>query len=775
MRFLLSLALCATCAIAAPRVTISFNDDWRFLKSDAAGAEKADFNDAAWRTVTVPHDWSIEGPFDEKNPTGGAGAFLPAGTGWYRRHFSAAPAWNGRRVFIEFDGVMANSDVWINGEHLGKRPYGYVSFRYEMTGKLKPENVLAVRCDNSAQPASRWYAGAGIYRNVRLVVTDPVHIDQWGTFVTTPKATAAAATVHVASSVVNQSGKERTVAMQVVLVDPRGKAIATRRTKPIAVAAGKAAGFEEAIEVGKPELWDLGHPAMYKLVATVVEGENALDLESTPFGIRDAHFDAATGFWLNGRNFKLKGVCLHQEVGGLGIAVPDRAWERRIASLQQLGVNAIRTAHNPPSPSFLDICDRMGVLVMDELFDQWTVAKNPYDYHLYFREWSKIDVRDTVKRDRNHPSVILYSAGNEIRDTPKQEMAKEILRGLVDTFHEFDPSRPVTQALFRPNASRDYDDGLADMLDVIGQNYRENEILKAHEDKPSRKIVGTENGHDRSIWLALRDHPAYAGQFLWTGTDYLGESRQWPIVGAGSGLLDRTGAIKPAGLERASWWSEQPVVHMARRVARAQATPQDPGFTPLRRTQTVFADWTPSNLDAHEESVEVYSNCDEVELLLNGKSLGSKPINADASPRAWTVPFEAGLLRAIGKSKGAIVASEELRTAGLAAKVALSVDRPKLSWDWNDVAYVTARVVDTNGITIPGANNLVQFKVSGPGVIAAVDNADNSSHEMFQASLRHAYEGECVAIIRAGGSGRIVITASAEGLEGGSVAIEAAR
>ena len=723
----------------------------------------------------MPHDWSIEGPFDEKNPTGGAGAFLPAGTGWYRRHFSAPPAWDGRRVFIEFDGVMANSDVWINGEHLGRRPYGYVSFRYELTGHLKSENVLAVRCDNSAEPASRWYAGAGIYRNVRLAVTDPVHIDQWATFVTTPKATAAAATVHVASSVVNQSDKERTVAMQFMLVDPSGKAIVTRRTKPVAIAAGKSAGFEQTIEVDKPELWDLGHPAMYKLVASVTEGANSLDLESTPFGIRDAHFDAATGFWLNGRNFKLKGVCLHHELGGLGAAVPDRAWERRIASLQQLGVNAIRTAHNPPSPDFLDICDRMGVLVMDELFDQWTVAKNPYDYHLYFREWSKIDVRDTVKRDRNHPSIILYSAGNEIRDTPQQEMAKQILRGLVDTFHEFDPSRPVTQALFRPNASHDYDDGLADILDVIGQNYRENEILKAHEDKPSRKIVGTENGHDRSIWLALRDHPAYAGQFLWTGTDYLGESRQWPVIGAGSGLLDRTGAIKPAGLERASWWSEQPVVHLARRVARAQATPQDPGFTPLRRVQTVFADWTPSNLEAHEESVEVYSNCDEVELLLNGKSLGSKPINADASPRVWTVPFEVGLLHAVGKNKGAIVASEDFRTAGRPVKVVLSADRPTLAWNWNDVAYVTARVVDANGITIPGANNLVEFKVSGPGAIAAVDNADNSSHEPFQASSRHAYQGECVAIIRAGGSGRIVITASAGGLEGGSVAIEAAR
>ena len=291
-----------------------------------------------------------------------------------------------------------------------------------------------------------------------------------------------------------------------------------------------------------------------------------------------------------------------------------------------------------------------------------------------------------MKRDRNHPSVILYSAGNEIRDTPKADLAKEILRGLVDTFHEFDPTRPVTQALFRPNVSHDYEDGLADILDVVGQNYRENELLKAHEDKPSRKIVGTETQHDRRAWLAMRDNAPYAGQFLWSGIDYFGESRRWPVVGAGSGLLDRTGAVKPAGLERESWWSEKPVVHIVRRVGRAQATPDDPGFNPLQRVQSVFADWTPSNLSAHEETVEVYSNCDEVELLLNGKSLGSKPLPRDASPRVWTVAYVAGSIRAIGKNKGNAAVSEELRTAGRAAKILLSADRrnsPLVGMTWH--------------------------------------------------------------------------------------------
>ena len=449
--------------------------------------------------------------------------------------------WAGRCVYIDFDGVMANSDVWINGAYLGKRPYGYVSFRYELTGHLKfgakADNVIAVRAENSEQPASRWYAGAGIYRHVRLVAVDPVHIEQWATFVSTPKVAAESATVRVQSAVVNRSQAARTVAMQFMVVDPQDRGVGGARTKTVSIEAGKTAAFDATIDVRRPEFWGLEHPALYKVLAIVVEGGEFQDSESTSFGIRDAHFEAATGFWLNGQNFKLKGVALHDEAGGLGTAVPDSVWERRIAALKALGVNAIRTAHNPPSPEFLDICDRMGVLVMDEMFDCWTVAKNKYDYHLYFSDWSKDDTRDTVKRDRNHPSVVLYSAGNEIRDTPQAELARRILRGLIDTFHEFDPTRPVTQALFRPNASHDYDDGLADMLDVIGQNYREDEILKAHADKPTRKIVGTENGHDRRIWLALRDNPPYAGQFLWTGIDYLGESRRWPVVGAGSGLL----------------------------------------------------------------------------------------------------------------------------------------------------------------------------------------------------------------------------------------------
>jgi beta-galactosidase len=758
------------------RVVTSFDADWRFLKADAAGAEAADFDDTSWRRLDVPHDWSIEGPFDERNPTGGAGGFLPAGIGCYRKHFNVPPEYAGRRVFIEFDGVMANSSVWINGALLGKRPYGYVSFSYELTGHLNfgsKTNVVAVRVDNSAQPASRWYSGAGIYRHVRLVVTNPIHIEQWSTFVTTTHVAADKATVHIVTTIRNQSDSATSVATGFTLLDPDGRQAGAAQTSPQTVPAGGSADFSQTIAVTGPRLWDLDQPALYRAVATALNGPAAVDDDIIYFGIRELRFDAASGFWLNGRNFKIKGVCLHHDAGALGAAVPARAWERRLVSLKQLGVNAVRTAHNPPSPDFLDLCDRIGLLVMDEMFDCWTVAKNPYDYHLYFDEWARIDTRDTVRRDRNHPSVVLYSAGNEIRDTPKSDLAKRILKGLVDVCHEFDPTRPVTQALFRPNVSHDYDDGLADLLDVVGTNYRDEELLAAHRARPDRKIIGTEQGHDLKTWLACRDNPAHAGQFLWTGIDYLGESRRWPVIAAGSGLLDRTGAAKPMAYERQSWWAQAPVVHLVRRINPAQTTAADPGFEPLTRRQSQFADWTPGNANAHDENVEAYSNCDEVELLINGRSLGSRAATPDGSPGKWTVPYEPGVLKAIARNKGQVVASDLLRTAGKPSKVVLSADRSRLAIDWDDVSYLSAMVVDRDGVPIPNSADLIRFQIAGPGVIVAVDNGDNSSHESFQAAERHAFQGRCVVIIRAlKGAGPITITASSPGLAGSSIAID---
>jgi beta-galactosidase len=791
IRASLLAAVCLSPLLATARTTDNFDSGWRFHKADAAGAEQNNFNDAAWQKLDVPHDWSIEGPFAATNKTGGAGAFLPGGIGWYRKHFSLPKDDAGKCVFVEFDGVMHNSDVWINGFHLGHRPNGYVSFSYELTGHLNfgGDNVIAVRADTSAQPASRWYAGAGIYRHVRLVVTEPIHIAKNGVFVSTPKVSATEVTVRIETSVINESAAPREITVQTKLVSPAGKTVASVETAITATGtpasgparsnqnlrrAGSETGapndgrFIQQIIFPKPQLWKLDDPKLYSMVSEVRAGEKVLDAVTNSFGIRDAHFAADTGFWLNGKNFKLSGVCLHADGGAFGAAVPLAIWEARLKALKTLGVNAIRTAHNPPAPEFLDLCDRLGLLVMDEFFDCWTMAKTPFDYHLYFDEWSKTDERDTILRDRNHPSVILYSVGNEIHDTPQAEKAKRSLRGLVDVAHAADPTRPVTQALFRPNVSHDYDDGLADLLDVVGQNYREQEILAAHAQKPSRKILGTENTHDRKQWTAVRDHAPYAGQFLWTGIDYLGEARKWPTVGHGSGLLDRTGAIRPLARERQSWWSATPMIAVNRRVSSGDLMPTDPGYGgEERHTQVVFADWTPRSLEPHNETVEVYANGKEVELFLNGQSLGQKEINADASPRNWQVPFAPGVLKAVATDEtGKVVATDELRTAGRPAKIVLATETKNLSPDFDDVAIVRAKITDADGIEIPRARDFISFQVSGPGVIAAVDNGDNASHELFQTNSRQAYQGECVAFVKATGApGKITVIASATGLE----------
>ncbi|MDR3458388.1 MAG: glycoside hydrolase family 2 TIM barrel-domain containing protein [Verrucomicrobiae bacterium] len=781
LRAIIIAASCLSGLIASAPAAENFDAGWLFLKADAPGAEQAAFADSTWRQLDLPHDWSIEGPFAETNQTGGAGAFLPSGIGWYRKHFSLPQSDAGRSVAIGFDGVMQNSDVWINGFHLGHRPFGYVSFNYALTGHLNfgGDNVIAVRCDTSAQPASRWYSGAGIYRHVRLTVTDPVHLTEHGVFISTPEVTAAKATVRIQTLVTNEDAVIHEVKIRTTLLSPNGKTVATIESD-LDLTNGTAETVSQQISFPKPQLWNLDDPKLYHAVSEIISDQAVsagvvLDDATNNFGIRDARFTSDRGFVLNGKKVVLYGVCLHHDGGAFGAAVPLAIWEQRLKALRSLGANAIRTAHNPPAPEFLNLCDHMGFLVMDELFDCWTVAKNPYDYHLYFNDWSPIDAADSVRRDRNHPSVVLYSVGNEIHDTPNADLAIPILRGLVAVCHTNDPTRPVTQALFRPNVSHDYDDGLADLLDVVGTNYRDNELLAAQRAKPERKIIGTEQRHDRQTWLWLRDNPSHSGQFLWTGVDYLGESQHWPLVNHSSGLLDRTGNVKPMAFERQSWWSPAPMVRLARRTAPNDRMPDDPGYGgPELHTQVQFADWNPRNTAPHDETVEAYSNCREVELFLNGKSLGSQAIHADASPRIWKVPFAPGTLKAVARNNGKVVAKDELLTAGKAAKIVLSTETKKLSPGWDDVAIVRATIVDAHDITVPRADALVSFKISGPGVIAAVDNADPVSHEPFQAAERHAFQGGCVAFVKATAtSGKITLAATAAGLSAGSLTLKA--
>lgn len=779
------LVLISISAVASSRTITSFDASWRFHRGDLVNAEQPAFNDADWQVIDVPHDWSIEGPFDEHARAGGAGGFLPTGIAWYRKHFSLNETQRGRRFFIEFDGVMSRSGVWINGMHIGHRPYGYSSFRYELTPHLRfgegeqNANVLVVRADAAAQPASRWYAGSGIYRHVRLIETGDVYASPWSTFVTA-SVNGDDALVRVTSEAMNRA-RTLSAALHVEVIDPNGKSIARASGSTHELPAQRAVALAVEAKLRRPRRWDIQEPALHHAVVRIVASDGkVLDEERIAFGIREFRFDAASGFWLNGRHLKIKGVALHADAGAFGMAAPLSFWERRLKGMQALGVNAIRTAHHPFDPAVLDLCDRLGLLVFNEAFDMWTVAKTPHDYHLFFTDWSSIDARDFVKRDRNHPSVFLWSIGNEIHDTPYPLVAKSIAERLLNVFHENDPTRPVTMALFRPNTTGDYQNGLADLFDVVGQNYRENELTAAHEEKPTRKIIGTENSKNRVSWLAVRDYAPYSGMFLWSGTDYLGEADRmgWPAISNPSGLVDRTDVVKPIGLERAAWWADQPVVFIARRVSEQFDNSAMPTMTavamPAPAGPGALADWSPANRDPHDEQVEVYSNAERVELFLNARSLGSKPKPLDDAPRSWTVPFAPGVIRAVAYDGGSRVAEHALRTAREPSRLELIAEQRELAPGFDHVAFVRVEVVDANGTRVPNASHEIVVDVTGSGVLAAFDNGDVFDHTAFRSPRRKALDGRALLMVRATqNSGDIRIKASAAGLEPAEAVIRA--
>jgi beta-galactosidase len=799
---------------ARARETMPFNAGWRFSKGDAAGAATPGFDDSGWEAVDVPHDWAIAGPWDRENPTGRGGGYVPSGVAWYRKTFTLPEADAGKRVLVTFDGVMAYSSIYMTGEKVGGRPNGYIPEVCDLTDHIKfgGENVLAVKSDTTIQPASRWYAGAGIYRKVELAVVDPVHVAPWGVYVTTPVAEKDRAVVQVRATVVNDSGEDRAIDFKTVLRGPDGATFERAQDRPTQrmVRAGASVTVSEFVFVENPKLWRTDAPHLYVAETKVVTADpgaferrggrrgrggegrreedastpfvsGELDAVATTFGIRKAEFSAESGFLLNGEPIKLKGVCLHHDGGAVGAAVPNDVWEYRLSRLRELGVNAVRCAHNPPSRDFLDVCDRMGFLVMNEMFDAWKRGKpgGERGLNLYFEEWWAADLRDAVMRDRNHPSVILWSAGNEIHDTPNEEDAKKTLAGIVAAFKRYDPDTPVTQGLFRPNVSNDYYNGLADMLDVVGTNYRDEELLQAWNNNPTRKLVGTEQRHELATWVWARDYPQHSGQFLWSGMDYLGEAG-WPNKGSQFGLLDRTGGVRERGWQRQSWWLDEPVVRVVRTIGVARRPggvdgPEDGG---RNRTRQV-ANWTPDDADgAGTQEVTVYSNCEEVELFLNGVSLGAKgrPESDPDDPRTWNVEFAPGTLRAVGRNGGRDAAEYELKTAGAPARLVLEASKVRLANDFDSVAIVTATVVDAEGVVSPNNAHLVRFAIDGPGRVVAVDNGVPASDEPFQASERLTDEGDCIAIVRAtADDGAFTLTASAEGLESAAQEIRIGR
>jgi beta-galactosidase len=774
------------------RTVADFDKGWRFNLGDVPDGEKLDVKDGAWRVLDLPHDWSIEGKFSKDNPATPEGGALPGGIGWYRKTFTVPASSKNKLVYIDFDGVYQKSTVWINGHELGFRPNGYISFRYDLTPYLNfgGTNTIAVKVDNSVQPNSRWYSGSGIYRNVWLTTTDKVAVDHWGTYVITPSVTDKLAEVKVVASILNATHAQQPVTITTTILNAEGKPVATSTSNTILKNASTR--FTQDIKINDPILWSVEKPYLYK-VLTKISGKNSADSYITPIGIRYFNFDADKGFSLNGKFMKILGVCDHHDLGSLGAAINTRGLERQLQMLKAMGCNGIRTSHNPPAPELLELCDKLGFIVMDEAFDCWEWQKVKYDYHLYFKEWHKRDLEDQVLRDRNHPSVIIWSIGNEIpqqSDTSALRLAPE-LAGIV---HSLDKTRPITTANDNPGKGNKIIQSGA--IDLVGYNYHEFDYATFHDRYPGKKFIATETtsglemrGHydmpsdsvrvwpsrydkpftdgnpDNSVsaydnvrpgwgstheatWKVMKKYDFLSGMFIWTGFDYLGEPTpySWPSRSSYFGIIDLAGFPKDVYYMYQSEWTNKTVLHIF------------PHWN-----------WTPGKL------VDVwafYNNADEVELYLNGKSLGVKKKTGDDLHIMWRVKYEPGTLKAVSRKNGKVVLTREIHTAGAPAKIELVADRKNIKADGKDLSFITVKILDKDGNVVPNADNLVNFKISGPGFIAGVDNGDEVSHDPFKANYRKAFNGLALAIVQTKEkAGSITFTATSAGLLSATVVL----
>ena len=770
-----------------------FNFDWKFLKGDNPDAFKIQFDDSDWRILDLPHDFSIEGPF--KKEYASSTGYLPGGIGWYRKGFIVPDSIKGKKVFIQFDGIYKNSEVWINEQFLGKRPYGYSSFQYDLTPYLNfetKENVIAVKVDHTDFADSRWYPGSGIYRNVFINLTDHVYIKPYGIFVTTPKISTSEAEIQIQSSLKNEYNNEATFQIEHQIKDASGKKIIVCSSVEIIPANGEQ-DFSHSLFLEQPNLWSPEDPYLYSVETKVIKDGEVIDFETTTLGVRFFHFDVDSGFYLNGKNLKMKGVCIHHDAGSLGAAVPEKVWHRRLQLLKEAGVNAIRMSHNPPAPELLDMCDSYGFLVQDEAFDEWEHPKNKWvegwnkgepaldGYASDFTEWAEIDLRDMVLRDRNHPSIVFWSIGNEIdypndpyshpvlgdrykADKPEAKGMGDISKKLAKVVKQYDPTRPVTAALASVIMSNETE--FPDSLDVIGYNYQEFLYSEDHNKYPNRVIYGSENGRHHDAWLAVANNDFISGQFIWTGIDYLGEARGWPIRHATPGLLDLAGFKKPLFYLKQSEWSDQDMVHI--------------GLTSIKEENPDQINWdyqVVCHWDGNEgEKVRVAccTNCPEVDLLLNGESVGvKKREDFPAGTIYWDIAYSKGTLKAVGIRNGNISSTHELKTADKPARLQLQSDTITLKADKEDVAHIEVNILDQDNNHVYSAENEIHCSIVGPGEIIGIECSNPVSHQDYKANYRKAFHGKLLIYVKATDQvGTIIVKTSSEDLEGCAVVID---
>lgn len=776
--------------------TNRFDFDWRFHLGGALSAEKVTYDDSDWRVIDLPHDWSIENlpgtdsPFNRDALSQVNGGFTTGGTGWYRKSFFLSDMQSAKQIIIQFDGVYMNPEIWINGVLLGSHPYGYTSFWFDITKQVKfgKANILAVKVRNEGEN-SRWYSGSGIYRHVWLKVLDPVHTAQWGTVITTPQVSKTSARVLIKTRVNNQSGEAIDVKLITHVFNGAGMEVINTASSQIIEKSGSPE-FTQEVSVPNPDLWSTESPSLYSAVCEVYAADQLVDRTATKFGIRTVQFDVVNGFQLNGKTMKLKGGCFHHDNGPLGSKSYDRAEERRVELLKASGFNALRCSHNPPAPAFLDACDRLGMLVIDEAFDMWSEGKNTSDYHLWFEKWWQKDIESMVKRDINHPSIILWSIGNEIPGMDSPEVVKTA-RLLTDFVHKCDPTRLLTAAVNGLNPRKDPYFGT---LDIAGYNYgsggdhQKNDIFETdHRRVPSRIMVQTESYPLEAFksWMDVLDHPWLTGDFVWTAIDYIGEAsigwrgyyqeqNFYPWSLAFCGDLDICGWKRPQSYYRDALWMTNQLSIFVK--------PPKPSFAenPDRQSWSkwhwldALADWTWTGYENTKLQVSAYSSCEEVELFLNNKSLGKKKTDRSSEFKAaWDVPYEPGELKAVGYTAQKKVNQTFLRTAKEPVAIRVIADRTEISADGQDLCYITVELADEKGTRNPKAENMLKFEIDGPGKIIGVGNANPISTQSYQSSERKAWQGRCIVVLKSEQTkGKIILRATSGSLKQASIVID---